>query len=338
VKGIRARDAITGRELEIAAAVVVNAAGGDVERLLRTANIPARIPMLRQMNLVTRRDAGEEALGGRSSSGRNLFLVPWRERALFGTWESGRVWDPADTSVAAADVAAFMTELNQAFPALDLSIADVTLVHHGLVPAATRGSRVVLEPHEQLRDHAADGADGLLTIAGTKFTTARASAERVTDRVVAKLGKPAAPCRTATTVLPGGAIRDLGLAIADGRREHDAGLPTDTIPHLIGAYGSRFRDVLELAVDKPEWRTRIAHDSPVIGAQLVHAVRHEMAITLADAVLRRTPLGALGDPGPEALARAAAIVGHELRWSDERQQQEIAAVGSFYGTLNALKT
>ena len=73
-------------------------------------------------------------------------------------------------------------------------------------------------------------------------------------------------------------------------------------------------------------------------AQLVHAVRSEMAITLRDVVLRRTPLGALGDPGDEALARAAAIIGVELGWSDDRRREEIADVKRFYGTLKASKT
>ena len=62
--------------------------------------------------------------------------------------------------------------------------------------------------------------------------------------------------------------------------------------------------MLELAVDRPDWRTRIAQDSPVIGAELVQAVRKEMALTLADAVIRRTPLGALGYPGSDAPSNA----------------------------------
>ena len=131
---------------------------------------------------------------------------------------------------------------------------------------------------------------------------------------------------------------DVGFALAEARRDHDRGLPSDTIPHLIAAYGSRYRDVLDLATDRPELRTRIARDSPVIGAQLVHAVRREMAVTLADAVLRRTPLGALGDPGDDALGRAAGIIGAELGWTDERRREEVAGVKRFYGTLNALKT
>ncbi len=338
VTGVSARDALSTRTLEISARLTINATGGRVDRLLGPIGLATRVPMLKAMNLVTRRDAGDEALGGRAPSGRHLFLVPWRERAVFGTWESPTVCDPDDSSVSEQDVTSFIAELNQAFPALDLTLADVTLIHRGVVPAAVRGGRVALEGHEQIRDHSADGFEGLLSVAGTKFTTARGVAERMTDAGFVKLRRPAVACRTASTPLPGGSIRDVGLAIADARREYDEGLPADTIPHLVAAYGSRYRDVMELAADRPDWRTRIAADSPVIGAELVLAARKEMAPTLADIVIRRTPLGALGYPGDAAMARAAAIAGRELGWSAERQREEIASVRRFYGTVNALKT
>jgi len=336
VAGVTARDRFHGRHIDIAARVTVNATGASVDALLKPLHTSAGIPMLKAMNLVTRRDAGEEALGGRSSTGRNLFLVPWRERAVFGTWESEHASDPADPTIGDREVAAFIAELNHAFPALDLTLADVTLVHRGFLPAVLHGQRATLQGREQVRDHASEGIDGLVTVAGTKYTTARATAERVTDRLLAKLRHAPVPCHTATTALPGGGIRDVGFTVAEARRDHDAGLPSDTIPHLIGAYGSRFRDVLDVAATRPEWRTRLAHDSPVIGAQLIHAVRREMAMTLADAVLRRTPLGALGDPGDEVLARAAAIVGGELGWTDERQREEIAAAKRFYESPKVL--
>jgi glycerol-3-phosphate dehydrogenase len=155
-------------------------------------------------------------------------------------------------------------------------------------------------------------------------------AQRVTDTVLSKLKRSPVPCRTAVTPLPGGSLRDVGLAIADARREFDQGLPTDTIPHLIAAYGSRYRDVMEIAASRPDWRSRVAPDSPVIGAELIHAVRSEMAPTLADAVVRRTPLGALGHPGDAALQRAAVLVGEELGWDAGRRQQEIGGVEGFF--------
>jgi glycerol-3-phosphate dehydrogenase len=330
VAGIHAVDTLTGNALDISARVVVNATGAMADRLLESIGAASGVPVVRAMNLVTRRDAGDEALGGRSASGRNLFMVPWRDRAIFGTWESARVCGPDDRSIDNGEVAAFISELNGAFPALDLTPADITLVHRGVVPAVVDGDRVTLEGHDRIHDHRADGADGLITVLGPKYTTARAVAERATDMVWRKLRRAEVPCRTASTVLPGGSIRDVGLAIADARREHDEGLPTDAIPHLIAAYGSRFRDVIDVASGRADLRTRIARDSPVIGAELVVAVRHEMALTLPDAVIRRTPLGALGYPGDDAVARAAEVVGAELKWSEARKRTEAASVRAFY--------
>ncbi len=337
--GIAARDRLTGRDLGVSARLTVLAAGAAIGPLAAPLGIAANTPLVRAMNLVTRRAAAGAAIGGRSASGRNLFLVPWRGRALFGTWESPAACEPGAPPATREDVAAFVAELNEAFPGLDLALDDVTLVHQGLVPATVNGDgRVAPRGREEIRDHARDGVEGLVSIAGTKYTTARAVAGRVVDAALAKLGRPARACRTADVPLPGGGIGDVSLAVAQSRREHDADVPSDTIPHLVGAYGSLASEVLELAVQRPHWRDRIAEESPVIGAELVWAARNEMALTLADAVIRRTPLGALGCPTDDALARAAGIVGGELGWTPDRARDEIAGVRAFYGTWNALKT
>ena len=85
-----------------------------------------------------------------------------------------------------------------------------------------------------------------------------------------------------------------------------------------------------LAASNQSWAEPLAAEPAVIGAELVWAVRHELAVTLSDAVIRRTPLGALGYPGDEVAIKAADIVGGELGWSDERRKQEIAALRVFY--------
>jgi glycerol-3-phosphate dehydrogenase len=330
VVGVQAVDRLTGGALEIAARLTINATGGAMQSLLTPLAIDARLPLLKAMNLVTSREAGEQALGGRSPSGRNFFLVPWRGRAVFGTWESGATVAPDSVDARTAEVEAFVAELNQVFPSLDLSLADVTLVHRGVVPAVLHGNRPALEGHEQIRDHGAEGVEGLISIAGTKYTTARASAERIVTRALTRLGRPEIPSRSGTVPLPGGGLRDVGSTIAEARREHDAELPLDAIPHLVAAYGSRYRDLLEAAVDRPGWRERVAGGSPVIAAELVWAVRHEMALTLSDAVIRRTPLGALGYPGDQAASRAAELVGDESGWSADRRAREITALRKFY--------
>jgi glycerol-3-phosphate dehydrogenase len=346
VVGVRAVDTLdaAGRsELMVRAQVTVIATGGLTDSLLGPIGASTGMPTLKAMNVVTRREAGDVALGGKAPSGRNLFLVPWRGRALFGTWESAEACDPGAATVSASELADFMSEINAAFPSLDLTREDVTLVHRGIVPAvAGKDGRVALEGHERVRDHAVEGTggtqgstrlDGLVSVAGAKYTTARGVAERVTDRLIAKLKKPSVRCQTATIPLPGGRIADMATAIGEARRDHDADLPSDAIPHLIEAYGSRYGAVLALCAKQPELNARVSDESPVIAAELVWAVREELAMTLEDAVVRRTPLGALGYPGDPVVTRAAAIVGVELQWSQEQTEREVAALKGFYASM-----
>ena len=333
VRGVRAVDCRGGHELEIAAHLTVNATGAVWNRLASVVGGPGPIPLLKALNLVTIREAGGTAVGGRSPAGRHFFLVPWRNRALFGTWESSRPCPPEGVEPTEAEVSSFIAELNLTFPSLDLTMADVTLVHRGVVPAAVRRSgQIALASRELVYDHGtgSSGIEGLISVAATKYTTARAVAERVVDLVIKKLGRPVVPCRTADTPLPGGDIVDVAAIIAEAKREHGTLLSTDSIAHLVSAYGSRYRAPLALATGRPEWRARVAEQSPVIAAQLVHAVRHEMALTLGDAVLRRTPLGALGYPGDAAARQAADLVGAELLWSEGTKREEIERLRRFY--------
>lgn len=328
VVGVRALDRQTGQEIEIRARLTVNATGGSLDRLAATAGAPAGTPMMLAMNLVTSRPANGAAIGGRAPSGRFLFRVPWRGRALFGTWESASTC-AADSTPTPADTRSFIDELNHAFPVLALTPADVALVHRGVVPAAVgQDGRVALEGREQLRTH--PGREGLLSIAGTKYTTARVVAARVVDRLEETLARTRVPCRTGTTPLPGGAMGDPESALAEARRRVGRAVPDDTLVHLFHAYGSELDAVVALGRDRREWLAPVAPGCPVIGAELVWAVREEMAVTLADAALRRTPLGAIGDPGDSALERAADIVGGELGWSDAEKQAQIADLRRVY--------
>lgn len=334
VGGVSVVDRLTGRQFEVAARVTVNATGGNVDRLLKPVGLSAHVPLLTAMNLVTRREAEGAALGGRAESGRNLFLVPWRGRALFGTWESEGLTLADMPAVGEREISAFLAELNSVFPSLGLTFDDVTLVHRGIVPAVMGSNgRLKLEGHEQVRDHATDGVEGLLSVAGTKYTTARAVADRLTTRLLDKLRMPLIPCRTGVTPLPGGDLGDPDSAVASVERERGADLQRDTIRHLVGAYGSQCARVIASACQRSGWCRRLADHSPVIEAEIEWAVREEMALTLIDAVVRRTPLGALGHPGRMAAERAAAVMGAALRWTPEQTRSELAALDAFYAPV-----
>ena len=65
-----------------------------------------------------------------------------------------------------------------------------------------------------------------------------------------------------------------------------------------------------------------------------HAVRHEMACTLADVVFRRTSAGHHGCPSSEQLEALASVCGAELGWDDTRRAAEVGAVRAAFAPLS----
>jgi glycerol-3-phosphate dehydrogenase len=278
IAGLRARDNLTGQEFEIRARVVVNALGPWGAMLLDGAGVPTGWPMLKAMNLVTSRSARRAALVAPMRGGRSLVMLPWQGRTLIGTSESLDERQADDQAAKRGEVDAFLGEINETFPALDLKASEITLVHRGIVPAVAGAGRLTLLGRSRIIDHSVDGGPpGLISIVGVKYTTARIVAERAVDDVFRNLGRTPAPCRTADTVLPGAGLDDR---------------------------------------DAPD---------PVL-----HAIRHEMAQTLTDVVVRRTGLGAAGHPGETVANEIAGRMQTALAWSQERKQREVEALRSFY--------
>jgi glycerol-3-phosphate dehydrogenase len=213
--GVRARDTLSGNELDIRARVILNAAGPWVSQFLERFGLPGRGPLLTAMNVVTTRPARSAALVAAARGGRSLVMLPWRGRTLIGTSESTVPGDPAADGVDQAELARFLGEINETFPLLRLRVDEISLVHRGVVPAIPVNGRLSLMGHSRILDHAAEGVGSLMSIVGVKYTTARAVAERALDLVLRKLGRPPGPCRTASTKLPGAAVEDQpSLALA----------------------------------------------------------------------------------------------------------------------------
>ena len=63
-----------------------------------------------------------------------------------------------------------------------------------------------------------------------------------------------------------------------------------------------------------------------VEAQVLAAMRHEMALTLDDVAMRRTGIGLPGDPGAAMLDRISRTMAAELGWDEARRTAEIAAV------------
>jgi len=312
VQGIVAKDSLAGGVFEIRGRMVINASGPSVDRLLARAGGEKRKRLFhssKAMNLVTRPLVENVALG-LTRGGPLLCIAPWRHVSLVGTLHLPYEGEPDVIDTKEEDVQRLLDGVNRAYPKAELVRSDVRLVHRGLLPAMSNGRELTLVKSYKIDET----LEGLLSIVGVKYTTARDVAEKTVDRALARLGKPHVASRSATTPVVGGDFE----SFADLTRSVET-------PHLAYNYGALAREVLALSDPTP-----LSDTTSVTGAEVRYAVREEMALDLASVVLRRTELGSAGHPGRTALERAAAVTGEELSWSEDKKRVEIEAVEEFY--------
>jgi glycerol-3-phosphate dehydrogenase len=108
------------------------------------------------------------------------------------------------------------------------------------------------------------------------------------------------------------------------------GVAPATLRRIATTYGTGYDAVLQIARDVPALGRPLGRNCEVIGAEILYAARQEMALKLADAVIRRTEAGAAGHPGSDALERAATIMARAHGWDAGRTKDEIGEVDNFY--------
>jgi glycerol-3-phosphate dehydrogenase len=356
VRGVRAKDVLTGDEFDIQAELVVNCSGVWIDSLLSKLDAislePRYFPSI-AINLITRRMVSDYAIGlpgkTRTSSlnedqrehTQMLFFVPWRGYTLIGTKHFIGSSPSASHRLPDLPVTEFVNEVNQAFPGMNLSGADVLHVHWGYLPLVKRSpakAGLKLLRDSRVVDHRReDGIDGLVTVVGVKFTTARATAQQAVDLIVGKLGARIASCRTYEAPIYGGNIEHFDDYLAGAQTELAPLFDGEVIEHLVTTYGGEYQRLLRYLDVEPPLGERVLDASPVIKAEIIHAVREEMTLTLSDVVRRRTELGAAGLPDSAGLRSCAETMGKELGWRSDQIENEIAAVVSSYPmTVNNL--
>jgi glycerol-3-phosphate dehydrogenase len=341
VCGVRARDRLSGEEFDVRAKLTLNAAGPWADYLQNDAQrfgpwhrgpfsrdayfVVDRAPTSEYGVAVQGLSRDKDAVLGRAT--RHLFAVPWRDKTLIGVWHRLFPELPDTAQVQPDELDTWIAELNAVYPALQLSAAEVSFAHCGLVPFGDTATQTELSFGKESRvvDHrAAHGVSGLVSLVGIRFTTARADAARALDLLLRQL--PHAPPDAGTSRLPltGGNIENFAAFEARALRVKPAGLDTRSLQGLLRNYGTAYERVLERRDSAADIAANIPDTSTLL-AEIRHAVEHEMAVKLDDLVMRRTEMAAGSHPGQRALATAALEMARHLRWSQARTREELAA-------------
>jgi glycerol-3-phosphate dehydrogenase len=350
ITGARIRNELTGESIQAQAKLVINATGvwTDEVRDLDGQN-PADSLRLRPSKGIHLTVSAERlqvttaclipALQGH----RFYFVVPWEGRVNIGTTDTDYQGNKDSPHAEAEEVQEILNAINAFFPVANLQISDVLSTWAGLRPLI--GDPKAKSPTDVSRKEAViESPNGLISIAGGKLTTYRLMAERGIDLAVKRLRQQfdfqtTAEARTAELAISGGAIERPELEVLAHRIMSGQGLGDDTARHLVDAYGTEVESVFRIANQDSQLRQAIVKGLPHIFAEVIYAVRYEMALTIADVLMRRTRLSLLADKTLfDSAALVADLMAQELQWSVDERENQLARFMLEYESEYALCT
>ena len=314
--GVIAVDSESGQRMEIAAHVVVNAAGifADEVRRLAEPEVDGMIAPSQGIHLVFEREflRGNTAIMvPHTSDGRVLFAIPWHEHTVVGTTDTP-IQEPSYNPLPFEEEVQFILDTAAQYLSRPPQRSDVLSVYVGIRPLV-KANGASSKTSSLSRDHTIHiDNSGLLTIVGGKWTTYRHMAEDTVNHAITLGELPDVPSKT----------HDLKI---HGYKQEES-------LTSLGVYGSDGDIILAMAAADKRLGAQLHPALPYIAAEVIWGVREEMARTLDDILSRRTRALFLNARAAIEMAPAvAALMAQELGagqdWIDQqlREFNDLAA-------------
>jgi glycerol-3-phosphate dehydrogenase len=311
ISGAILRDRETGTEHEVRAKVVVNATGVFVDSI-RHLDDPTSGKMLavsQGAHLVLPKHflpSTSALMVPKTSDGRVLFGIPWHDRLILGTTD-GEVPEPVEEPRIQEKEISFILSEAAKYLAKPPTESDVLSCYAGLRPlvkSGHAGSTAAIS-----REHTvAISTSGLVTITGGKWTTYRRMGEDCVDHVLQIGGFSAKPSRTPDLQLHGSS----------------ESVETFAAPSHLAVYGTE-RPKIEALSRKVSGK--LLHPRlPYLQAEVLWAVREEMARTVEDILARRTRAilldsTAAAESAPDVAELIAGELGYDSAWQESQVKQ-----------------
>jgi glycerol-3-phosphate dehydrogenase len=299
IMGAIVKDSLSTETYNISARVVINATGVFADSILKkdSPNAPTTIRPSQGIHLVLDKnflDGEHSIMIPHTEDGRVLFAVPWHNKVILGTTDTP-VDHILDEPVPLESEINFILDTAALYLNKKPHRKDVLSVFAGLRPlAATTDNNS--KTKEISRNHKViTSSSGLVSAIGGKWTTYRKIAEDTLNTAIQVAGLPLKKCITKELKIHG----------------YQKGLSKTNHWHV---YGCDYKMVLALAEENPEFHNKIHPDLPYSEAEIIWAIRNEMACTVEDVLSRRTRALFLDAKSAiQAAEKIAIIMANELK-------------------------
>jgi glycerol-3-phosphate dehydrogenase len=337
VTGVNVVDLKTNIEHSFTSDITINCAGPWADIVLNTACDNEHEHHIRRsegIHIITKKLCNNHAVTVMTKNGRHIMLIPWRGHSLIGTTDKEYTGNPDNYSVTKESILELISDLNDNYGCEKIDYNDVIFSYGGLRPLVddqTEGSYESSRKYE-IFDNAKQGLSGLLTVEGGKYTTSRKLACQAMRIVGKKLNRRLQKSTTNKNYLVGSEIDNMNQFLADLHTQYTS-YSAKTIDYLGMNYGTECHEIFRLADNDSRLGRELTNDGEIL-AEVVYAIRNEMALSLTDIFFRRTGIGTLGYPGDEVFNAVVSLTREHLFWDEDKTQQEISSAMKIFQIPN----
>jgi len=322
IVGAKLTDSLNGESWQLRAKGVINATGpfADQIRKMDDPHAAAIITTSTGIHIILDKHFAPPDTGlmiPETDDGRVLFVLPWEGHAIVGTTD-----EPAELTEhprPLEDEIDYLLRHMTRYFNMQVSPADIKAVWSGLRPLVSDPQAA--DTAKLARDHVIEESHaGLLTIAGGKWTTYRKMALDTIDYAITmfNLNPPLPTCQTEHLSIIGSENYKKEDEHRLAQKYH---LEPDIAAYLNRTYGDQAEKVIN--IDREKLNIRLVDNHPVIEAEVVYAVRNELAERVIDVLARRMPLALLDTvAATKATTRVLEIMAMELDWNQQRCDEE----------------
>jgi glycerol-3-phosphate dehydrogenase len=348
IVGSKIIDLMSDKEYTVKSSYTINATGpwiNETLKMLGSLENQKKIKFSKGIHLVTRSLTNKHAIALAtkhqqaksivSRGGRHFFIAPWKNHSLLGTTNVDFNDDKDKQMVTKKDIEDFLNEIKEIYkPIANLTLDDIKYFYGGLYIDDSKinfnkgyqGNR-----NDQLFDHKTeDNLDGLISVIAVKYTTSLQLAERIVDTVVKRIGKGEKKSYLENFPVCGGDISDFDSFRDAAAKKYSYLCDHEVVEHLILNYGTQYDKVIELGINNNSLLQKIDMEYPYIQAEVIYALKQEMALKLTDIFLRRIGIGTLRKPKNIIIQSIGSIMAEHLKWNSEKLNSEIDELNSVY--------
>ncbi|MEQ6118319.1 glycerol-3-phosphate dehydrogenase/oxidase [Reichenbachiella sp. MALMAid0571] len=327
--GVKCKDKISDKSIEILGDYIINATGPWVD-LVRSKieKIEGKsLHLTKGVHIVVPHEKlpVKHSVYFDVSDGRMIFAIPKNDITYIGTTDTEYSGDPGDAQVNQKDVDYILDAVDYMFPSIHLQKSDIVSSWAGIRPLIAEEGKSASEISRKDELFVAD--NGLISIAGGKLTGYRQMAKKVVVAVLEKKEKKSGikkkrKCKTRKIPLPGNEFEDY-TAVKKYKNElkkNNSSFNPSTIDYLVDIYGTQTNEIIKNAKEQDENRP----DIQLLKAEINFCLENEMVMTLLDFYERRTgriffKIQTIND----TLEVVLSIMAKYLGWDESRVEEEL---------------